>query len=75
MERVAVEAGPLRSRRELLLDSQQVVGGMPEPEDLVQECRIPPDMEIREGAYNSVDEATDEYRNRIEQTAANCNQA
>ena len=74
LEKIVGESAPLQSKWEPLLDSQRVIGTVLVLVDLLPGCEIPPDMVIRKGGCNSVDEAIDDIPDRARQIVANCNQ-
>lgn len=73
LQKIADDAALIRPEWEPLLDSQRVVGTVLVLEDLLPECKIPPDKVVRKGGYNSVDEAIDDMLGRIERVVAKRN--
>ncbi len=65
LEKIAEDAEVMRPEWEPLLDSQRVVGTVLVLEDLLPECKIPPDKVVRKGGYNSVDDAINDMLDRI----------
>lgn len=73
LEKIAEDAAIMRPEWEPLLDSQRVVGTVLMVEDLLPECKIPPDKVVRKGGYDSVDEAIDDMLGRIKRVVAERN--
>jgi len=64
LQQIADDGAMLRPEWEPLLDSKRVVGTIVTIEDLFP-FKIPPDMAVRRGGYNDVNEALDDITNRV----------
>jgi hypothetical protein len=65
LQQIADDGALLRPDWEPLLDSKRVVGTIVTIEDLFP-FKIPPDLVVRRGGYNDVNEALEDIVNRVE---------